>query len=107
MEEAVKSATRLYGFCSDLTAALITACSAARLATSLGIVPRATVEVEQAATVVVGTEVVDTEVEATAEEVMVEAEAVEVVEEEEVCFLLSSMGSSTVCVCWILIPHLI
>lgn len=105
MEEAAKSATRLHDFCSDLTAALITACSAARLATSLEIVPRATVEVEQAATEVVDTEVVDTEVEATAEEDMVEVEAVEAAEEEEVCFPLSWMGSSAVCVCWILIPH--
>lgn len=103
MEEAAKSATRLYDFRSDLTAALIMACSAARSVTSLEIVPRATVEVGQAVTEVVDTAVVDTVVEAIVEEDTVEAEAVE--EAEEVCFPSSSMDSSTVYVCWILIPH--
>lgn len=58
--------------CFDLVAALTEACSAARLATSLGTVPKATVEVEEAAT----------EVEDTAEEDMGEVRAVE---EAEVC----------------------
>ncbi|CAF9912248.1 MAG: hypothetical protein ALECFALPRED_008013 [Alectoria fallacina] len=53
--------------CFDLVAALTEACSAARLATSLGTVPKATVEVEEAAT----------EVEDTAEEDMGEVRAVE------------------------------
>ncbi len=60
--------------CFDLAAALTPNCSAARLATSLGIVPRATVAVEEGAT----------EVEDTVEEDMVEAQAVE---EAEVCSL--------------------
>ena len=60
--------------CFDLAAALTTACSAARLATSLGTVPRATVEVEEVAT----------EVEDTEEEVQ-DMEEVQAVEEAEVC----------------------
>ena len=58
--------------CCDLAAALTTACSAARLATLLGIVPRATVEVEEADTVA-----------DTAEE---DTEEVQAVEEAEVCY---------------------
>lgn len=56
----------------DLAAALTAACSAARSVTLLGTAPRATVEVEEAAT----------EVEDTEEEGMEEAQAVE---EAEVC----------------------
>ena len=75
--EAAKSATRSYILCFGLTAALTTACSAARLATSLGIVLRATAEAEEVAT----------EAEATVEEDMVEEDTVEDRTEEgaEVC----------------------
>lgn len=59
----------------DFAAALTTTCSAARLATSLGIVPRATAEVEEAA--------MEVEVEDTVEE---GTEEVQAVEEAEVCF---------------------
>ena len=76
-EAAARSATRSYHPCFHLTAALMTACSAARLATLLGIVPRAMLEAEEAAT-----EVEDTVEEDMVEEVMVEGEAVE---EAEVC----------------------
>ena len=75
--EAAKSATRSYTLCFGLTAALTTACSAARSATSLEIVPRATVEAEEVAT----------EAEDTVEEDMVEEDTVEGRAEEgaEVC----------------------
>lgn len=62
--------------CSDLATALTRARSAAKLATSLGTVPRATAEVEEAVTEVVDM-VEDTE------------EVVQAVEEVEVCSLLS------------------
>lgn len=67
-------------FCFDLAAALITACSVARLGTSLGTVLKATVEV------VVEMEEVDTEVEVedTVEEDMEEVQPVEEAE-AEVC----------------------
>lgn len=67
-------------FCFDLAAALITACSVARLGTSLGTVLKATVEV------VVEMEEVDTEVEDTVEEDLEEVQPVEEAEAEaEVC----------------------
>ena len=67
--------------CFNFPAMLITACSAARLATSLGIVPRATVGEEE--------EEVEDTVEDTVEEDMVEEEAVE---EAEVRWISSSKG---------------
>ena len=78
--EVAKSATRSTILCFGLTAALTMACSAVRSATSLEIVPRATVEAEEVAT----------EAEATVEEVMVEEDtaeerAEEAAEAAEVC----------------------
>ena len=75
--EAAKSAIRSYILCFGLTAALTTACSAAKSATSLEIVPRATVEAEEVAT----------EAEAMVEEDMVEEDTVEERTEQgvEVC----------------------
>ena len=72
VEEAAKSATRSYILCFGLTAALTTACSVVRSATSLGIVPRATVEAEE-----VATEAEDTVEEDMREEVTVEGRAEE------------------------------
>ncbi len=80
--------------CYDLAAALTMACSAARLATLLGIVPRATVEVEEADTVA-----------DTAEE---DTEEVQAVEEAEVCYssyLQGLLAPSPLCVYLILIPR--
>ena len=74
--------------CLDIVATLTGACSVARLATSLGTAPRATVEVEEAVTV-----------EDTAAEDILEEEAVE---EAEVCSpasLNAHPDSFSLCVC--------
>ena len=88
-------------FCFGLTAALTTACSAEKSATSLEIVPRATVEAEEVAT----------EAEATVEEDMVEEDTVEERAEEgaEVCSRSTwnaLLHPFPLCLCLILMPIL-
>ena len=101
VEGAAKSATRSYILCFGLTAALTTACSVARLATSLGIVPRATVEAEEVAT----------EAEDTVEEDMVEEDTVQgrAAEGAEVCsrsIWNALLHAFPLCLCLVLMPIL-